>query len=230
MLKTPIFIFCILTILLAGCSIDDKEDKKETIIFPLELSFCDSFPEYSDKKACYMDFASKTNNVSVCDELLEEYRAFCYSIVALENNDLSICKESKKYSQYCYSTFASKTNNLHVCNECDKSSREFCYANFALKNNNLSVCDILPGKEKLDCYIRFAGNIHDLSVCDKLKGSKNVTLCYAYFAFYEVHSDEDINDIEPTCNKMSKKENREECITLGKELLEDYDAELYRLE
>lgn len=224
MLKILI-IFCILIISLAGCSFDE-----EITISSGNLHDCESFSDDITRKNCYIDFASKTNNVSVCSNLLEKDRAFCYSIVAIENKDLSVCDLVREYSQYCYSTFATKTNDLSICDKTDKSFKEFCYANFALKNNNIAVCDVLIGQDKLDCYVRFAGNTHNLSVCDKLNEKGNITFCYGNFAFYKINFDEEAEGFEQTCNNLSEEEEIERCIAIGKEMSEKYNMELYQLE
>jgi len=101
-----------------------------------DLTFCQNFKLQQSKDRCYLIFASKKGDISLCENV-EEYsetfygsREDCYAAVAFAKSDIRLCEKitlSNYKEQECYLPIAVDTEEIGLCGKItDKSLKKQC--------------------------------------------------------------------------------------------------------
>jgi hypothetical protein len=99
------------------------------------ISDCDNVVQ-ENRNACYLAAAKATKNLSMCEKIPLAYKKDeCYSAVGVELEDVSICSgiDTPYQKDVCYSRIAKRTRDLDLCKKItDLYNRETCYKEIGL--------------------------------------------------------------------------------------------------
>ena len=116
--------------------------------------FCNGFDDSYGRELCFLEFAYKTSNVSICLFLNNTvYFDLCVSKVALNVNDTHICQELQNVgAQYeCISKILGKPD-LHLCNSTTmREVKDYCFLDLARRTyGGIQVCNYIENQELRD--------------------------------------------------------------------------------
>lgn len=133
----------------------------------------------SEKDPCITS-ESKEDDVYVKEE--------CYYNLALEKNELSLCKKTGERSEECErkvkidkAVESKNPNNCFKIAEIDYDIAD-CISEIAVLKKDKNICDELPdffGNVLEDCYAKLAISTNDLTLCEKTIGTAMDNACYA---------------------------------------------------
>jgi hypothetical protein len=131
------------------CLYNEAADKKNPLI-------CE---KTDDPTSCYIFYARHAPDEEYCEKSLEEIPYICYSEIAREKNDKSIC------------------SYLPIIEDGPQRGRLYCEFEFEIDNaitqNNLAYCDTIESKSSSEhCYIIFAKAKLDRTICNNLVDGK----------------------------------------------------------
>jgi hypothetical protein len=99
------------------------------------ISDCDNVVQ-ENRNACYLAAAKATKNLSMCEKIPLAYKKDeCYSTVSIESGDVSLCGriDTPYQKDTCYSRNAKRTLDLDLCKKVgDLYNRETCYREIGL--------------------------------------------------------------------------------------------------
>ena len=141
--------------------LDGKQVKAECLAYAKdEPELCEDIPSGrwgSDKDNCYEYFARKKGDVGLCDKSTN--REYCYFLVAVETNDIELCKNYKMgiLRDKCLAALKNpKWCDEYIDARDDDSSaytRQECYRHIAKIRKEPNLC------ESADCYTYIAYEI-----------------------------------------------------------------------
>jgi hypothetical protein len=198
--------------------------------YPAARSECSYGPSVVDcaRDFCYYDYASATDDPSVCDSVTGAIEGFgrsgpyytsqvqCIFEVALNNNDTTVCDQMADSKIECLWEVAVKTKNITLCNQLpnDNHRNYTCYTGIAAAylnsvTNDLSVCNESGNND-----------IYTLCVLDDAP-MMNVTTTVCRPEFCAVVSDQfkdkcysDSSRLcrnPSTCNMINSSDERDQC-------------------
>jgi len=155
-----------------GISFCEKKDFKPLISQKLEE--CNKIADLSAKQSCYLDYANKTGDYSICeDQIFDQInKVICYSSVAIRGDNIVLCNYAKDQSiiDKCYAAVPPGVN--HSVGRCDQvqnsESKDTCLLNVAVTNKDKTICDGLS-TQRDPCYSNVAIAKNDLSLCNLIK-------------------------------------------------------------
>lgn len=102
-------------ILFAGCIGSNQYDSETQ----KKLSECDKNDPFW-KDTCYSFVAQEKNDLSICDKIATHpTRPLCYVSIAINLKDPTICKklQNQVEKDFCFHDFAVKLNKPEICND-----------------------------------------------------------------------------------------------------------------
>ena len=108
-----------------------------------DLNTCDQAEK--SRFFCYTNVAQETNNQSICKLITDEYwQPICYKSIAVNTNDHRLCDEvtRQKLQTECFYTIAQNTSNEQICRRIIDDWPLFyrCFNKIALVKGNVEVC------------------------------------------------------------------------------------------
>lgn len=147
----------------------NTEEKFKKAIIEGNPCFCSRISDREQKNACYSKLAISTNNVILCNYILEgapnaeKDKANCFHALALINLDEEYCFKIKegKNQNGCIVTLSIKTKKRNLCERVKNlDERDDCYYGVAIFLGDINLCDkIRPSEE--------SGN-NDREFCKKM--------------------------------------------------------------
>jgi len=123
---------------------------------------------------------------SDCDYMGSQYyKDICYLDVASSTQDLSICEKIQNhlYKRQCYTEFAQAKQDLLICDKIQDDDKYFCYRYVAKAKEDLSICDQIPLQGTKDaCYLDIAKIKQDPSICEQIQVQGTKDYCYLHVA------------------------------------------------
>ena len=179
-----------------GAVLDELADVFENMGEEVNYNYADQNSEKTIED-CEEDYSDKYN------------KGFCYSEIAIANNNLELCKKAGSYADNCISEVeAGKTANteklIEICNAVsDEFDREMCFENTAIFMKKVELC-------------KYSGSpgfcIEDVDVNKDIEMSKLITVCEGHsdeaYCFYDLayhRGDKSLceraGDMEDICNE-----------------------------
>jgi len=117
------------------------------------------YPFESPKKSCFKEIIlrGKRSEARSCKKISSELvRNACFFEVAVNKNDLEMCKYPGWYQKYCYTGIAIKRKDPKICKKItDKFYQSECIIDVAVFTNNLDICnEELKGYNQKKCISR----------------------------------------------------------------------------
>lgn len=129
---------------------------------------------HSDR--CLYEIAVSTDNLTICDMNGETYKSMCYSDIASNRLNASICdifyNKTGDNLGACYSSVALKKRDITICQSLGNRSdhkyttdfRTQCIKLYAHYSSNADVCDLIISDERNEC-INMANNPNYFDTC-----------------------------------------------------------------
>lgn len=147
---------------------------------------------------CYQNFAKKNNDVSICDNVGEQYhKDKCYAYTSQELLDPAICPqiETDSWENKCWQYMAVGFKDESYCENVatmvyiededrmvPSGAIVHCYSFTAKEKLDYTVCHKIPDENDYDknqCYYDIAVKVNDSSICDYIDYSfHNKDTCY----------------------------------------------------
>jgi len=134
----------------------NTEEKIKKAVTEGNPCFCSRISDREQKNACYGKLAISTNNVILCNYILEgapnaeKDKANCFHALALINLD----------EEYCYRIREGKNQNG-------------CIVTLSIKTKKRNLCGRVKNlDERDDCYYGVAIFLGDINLCDKIRPSE----------------------------------------------------------
>jgi hypothetical protein len=166
------------------CSkISDSDTKNWCLgIVNTDSSYCDKMTSPANenrRQRCYSFVAIEKQQSSICSGI-KEPGAFqnCFS---LASRNVSQCKldppqGTNTIKDSCIANYAALTNDVSICNQAEY--KETCILRVAVSNGNAALCDS-AGSWKDSCYFEIAVAKSDASLCEKIADSDSKQACNA---------------------------------------------------
>jgi hypothetical protein len=151
--------------------IENNEKKEFCLALMKDNSIeCEKQPEIF-KETCYLVFALRKDNVSLCEKTLDEE-----SCLATVLKDYTKCETSKDKNA-CLSNIAELLKDSSICSQIEDS--QFANNCFGSINQDVSFCKKIEGDLGDVCSIGVAVSKNDLSICNEMPSEKQNT-CKAF--------------------------------------------------
>jgi len=175
MKKIAVFVLA-LAILFAGC-VEEKE------VLPLENETMQTGinPNITD------EIAPKITEPCADKDAME--KAFCYSDLAIEKNDLSVCsqivvgnnsQQQQLNIDFCIAKFAFFKHDVEICEGIETGTlRDACVMDLAMYLEDSSMCEKVTDEENkyVNCYIAMAENKNDSQICGEIGDANYSAFC-----------------------------------------------------
>lgn len=177
------------------------------------------YSEYTAAK-CGAELALLKDNPNLCDELTISSKYECYSILAEELEDYTLCEyiTSKSKKDDCLYDYLSYNlyyiDDWDICEMFSETSweRSYCYTEAASQTGSIKYCDNVEdgyggyySYSKADCYAEVALAENKASICEGLSDSDDRDDCYYYYATTYPY------DVD-TCKKIKDSNYKDDCI------------------
>ena len=178
---------------LAPCKGLELEKKKECIkniaVEKDAVNLCSLIShEYWDHYAeeCYKEiiFSGRRNSLEECEKFSGLEKRVCKFEVAVNKDDISICKGAGSYSttEWCYTGIAIKRKDPQICYEIEADypslDKNDCLMDLAIKMDNLDVCQDLEYEYMVeDCVSKIAIQRNDEKLCKTLSRKDSKRNC-----------------------------------------------------
>jgi hypothetical protein len=96
-----------------------------------------------------------------CDKKDQFWKDTCFSLVAQDINDLTICDKITTQPTYdlCYISVAINLEDPTICEKLsDQASKDYCYDEFAIQLNQPELCDKIQNPDVLESCQNLASN------------------------------------------------------------------------
>ncbi len=178
------------------------------------------YSEY-DQGSCGATLAAAMGDPEVCEGLGVIGRYDCYSKLATQLEDTSMCDfiNSTQKRDDCLDNYLSENsyyiNDWSFCEKFSATSgnREYCYYEAAISTYETSYCDKLKqdtgysylSYSKTGCYAQIATGQQDPGVCSQLGTTPLRDACYYSYATNYPYD-------ENTCNSITDSKKKSDCI------------------
>jgi len=156
--------------------------------------YCHKISDNKLSESCLSLIAVNNNDLAICRDLKNSSRGFCIKKIAEKKEDPSVCIEitDQYWSDLCYFELSIILEEASLCNAVlSEKTRNKCFFDFSLRENNTIGCDNIKNKDVKDvCYLNIAVITSNLSICDKTLTLPTYGTCMEHFAI--LHNDSEL--------------------------------------
>ena len=134
-----------------------------------------------------MFFNSSSNVFSCSNKITANVKYNCYLNYALKNDNITVCNQlSSLYSSECMLAVAINYSDINYCKTIPNASIKFgCISSISLSENNPSYCNYLNGSMYDQCIYNSAKavNFTNYSLCNELGNLSQKNTCLSVYYF-----------------------------------------------
>ncbi len=138
------------------------------------------------KDNCYFQVGIRVLDYHICEKIIdiETFGSDCYSSIAAEKKDLSICDQISlsNEKENCYSRVAGSKKDPTICEKIKEGwKKDDCYAGVAIARKDPRLCNKISGIGTCDdvcCYTGIARVKQDPKICDLINDEFLRHYCY----------------------------------------------------
>lgn len=139
---------------------------------------------------CYISYAIREKDISICYDLGSPTKESCILEVAIATNDSSLCIELKdpRYSDECFNKIAIATGDYTLCEKIERytDKKNLCFTDVAKGKKDLEICNKIEEKGssfyKDQCRYLVSIGTEDTSLCKNLGNLEDRNNCYINIA------------------------------------------------
>ena len=132
------------------------------------------------RRRCYLAIIEEAEGSSICLRVPESVKDECYVHFAHRERDISLCDKTTYDTHLCYSYFIGNKSNASLCDMIeDADYRDRCYKEVARKLNDVSLCNMIEDIDyKDECHKEAAIKLWNISICDEIQRPWIKDECY----------------------------------------------------
>ncbi|MDD5111766.1 MAG: hypothetical protein PHG85_04425 [Candidatus Altiarchaeota archaeon] len=190
----------------ASCPREEEKEDDSAVCDKLSTgTYTGSYSNIRDQ--CYFGFAISKSDGKLCLKVIDSYtRASCFSTLAMNLNNMSICDLAGGSKDDCYEALAGKLKDPSVCAKItSRYDKDTCYLNMVYTVREESICLGISSQQTKDsCYSTLAYYTYNSEYCSKITSVPTQDTCLTNLAYYK-------NDVS-LCNELSTPAGVKNCI------------------
>jgi hypothetical protein len=168
------------------------------------LQKCLNVAIVQNKYSCLESLAVSSSNGSICSYLPVPQSASCYSNIAEQSNEISLCynalSANSSIGVSCITSFASAHGNASICSVLPQQYKSQCAFNATINSYNPSSCSMVNGINKTICIssINFKNALRygNPILCMNVSNSTNATTTFAILHYSNVKINASIESLQ----------------------------------